>query len=541
VAPETRKYILPFSTLSQNRVEPFPQESERATIFSLAELERAKGGGLVTKQPPEKLVFIAEVCYPLWLVTVGKMGLFFDGLSITSHTLTYLTMPDTQAFLNSVNRTSKTRQAYVAFLSDNRNYFQTSDNEEKRVIDGLITYPEFLHDFTSYVAEASPIKAPLSDIVLVSPTLDESSISSITEGLQDLKSKFAEEVKTLYSSMKLVNAKTENFLKEIRNEIKNIKENFSSKIEKRKPSITEKVAAIRREYDEKVTKSSKKIEEELLSLQEEKIKLEKTKEKLVAEIEHCEAEIKTHAISKDDLGERKWREKRDQIKKQQSTAETEIKELDTKINKIKDEKKLKIFALRSECNAKIKEAEKDLMEIESKRDAKIRIQEEEMEKLEDLTSSIIEQINTLAKLREATINEFDKLGIQQKRKKRALFYMPFYLACYQLETRKRYVYFPPSTVNSIGLSVRFKGALGKAKIKQILQPRSKTIVSLLNKFLLTMQKNAVFNREMNEACEKANILLTKNSRESIRKGLEKIREEGWFSEREHEFFSQMLK
>ena len=147
----------------------------------------------------------------------------------------------------------------------------------------------------------------------------------------------------------------------------------------------------------------------------------------------------------------------------------------------------------------------------------------------------------MAKLREATITEFDKLGIQQKRKKRALFYMPFYLACYQLETRKRYVYFLPSTVNSISLSVRFKGALGKAKIKQILQPRSKTIPSLLNKFSLTMQQNAVFNREMNEACEKANILLTKNTRETIRKGLEKIREEGWFSEREHEFFSQMLK
>jgi len=119
--------------------------------------------------------------------------------------------------------------------------------------------------------------------------------------------------------------------------------------------------------------------------------------------------------------------------------------------------------------------------------------------------------------------------------------MPFYLACYQLETRKRYVYFPPSTVNSITLSVKFKGALGKAKIKQILQPRSKTIPSLLNKFLLTMRQNVVFNREMNEACEKANIMLTKNSRESIRKGLKKIKEEGWFSEREHESFSQMLK
>lgn len=540
MSQEIIKSILQFSILSPNRKKPFTKETERAAIFCLAELERTKGGGLVIRQPPEKLAFLAEVCYPFWLVTLGEIGLLFDGLNLNSHTLTYLTIPDVQVFLNNVNRSSKTRQAYMAFLSDNLNYFRVSGNEERKIIDGLITEPEFLHDFTSYLSEASPIETSLSDMVVISPTLDESSIFSITQELQNLKSKFVQEVNALYTSMKLLNAKTGNFSKMIRKEIKGIEEKFSKEIEKCKASIAKEVDEIRKEYGEKVTELSKEAEKELLSLRQEKIKLEKIKKQLTNEIERCEAEVKTYAINKDDVVEQKWREERDKLKKQLSEAETKIKELDRKIKELGDEEKLKIFKLKSECDAEVKEATKDLVEIESSRDAKIKIYEEEMEKLEELTSTMIGQIDKLAKLREASIAEFDKLGVPQKPKKRALVYMPFYLACYHSESRKRCTHFPPSIVNSVGFSVKFKGALGKMKIKQLLQPRSKTIVSLLNKFPLLMEQNAVFNREMSEACAKVNILQTKSSRELIKDGLEKLKEEGWFSEKEYESFSQML-
>ncbi|MCK4482710.1 hypothetical protein KAU55_05750, partial [Candidatus Bathyarchaeota archaeon] len=101
MSQETITSNLPFSTLSENRKELFTKEIERAAIFCLAELERAKGGRLVLKQPPEKLAFIAEVCYPFWLVDIGEIAFLFDGLSTLSHTLTYLPIPDMQAFLDN--------------------------------------------------------------------------------------------------------------------------------------------------------------------------------------------------------------------------------------------------------------------------------------------------------------------------------------------------------------------------------------------------------------------------------------------------------
>lgn len=532
--------ILPFSTLSENRTEQFTKEVERAAIFCLTDLEKARGGGLVMKQPPEKLAFIAEVCYPFWLATLDNIGLIFDGLDTVSRTLTYLTIPETQSFIDNVERSCKTREAYMIFLSDNINYFQTPNSEERHTIDGLITNPEFLQEFTSYLHQARPIETSLPDRVMVSPTLDESSITSILEELQSLKSKTIEDVNALYTSMKLISVKTENFTKATRNEIKKIEEKLNKEMEKCKASIKEQVDNIRKEYDEEVTKYSKKAEEELLNLQQESIKLEKTKDQLMKKVEHCDAEAKTCAISKDSVSERKWRDEKTKFKDQLSETEADLNELNKRIKEVKDEKKLRVFELKTERDAEIKEATKDLVEIESSRDAKVRIYAEEMEKLEELTLGVIEQIDKLAKHREKSVNKFDKLGVPQKRRKFALIYVPFYLACYQRGSGKRYVHFPPSTVNSVNISVRFKGAFGKAKIKQLFHPLSKKLVSFLNKFPLLMEQNAVFNRDMTQACAKANILRTRNSRKSIEIELEKLKEEGWLSQKEHKSFSQIL-
>ncbi len=55
-----------------------------------------------------------------------------------------------------------------------------------------------------------------------------------------------------------------------------------------------------------------------------------------------------------------------------------------------------------------------------------------------------------------------------------------------------------------------------------------------------IEQNAVFEREINEAGAKANILGIQNLRESVKNGFEKLKEEGWLSEEEHETFSQAL-
>jgi hypothetical protein len=540
VSQKIVKYLLPFSTPSRNRRQPFTEESEIAAIFCLAELERSKGGKFVGKQPPEKLGFMAKVSYPFWMIPFNNITLFFDGLHTTSHTITYPIIPDIQEFLENLNRSSKTRQNYIQFLQDSTNYFQTPITEEKKVMDGLITDLELLDTLSKYMTEATKIRTQLPEIVFVSPSIDESLVFSLTQDLQNLKSKFEEEIKALNKGMKLLSEKTKGFIKNMQSQIEKVRSKFDKEIEKFKASKAKEIEKIRKEYDEKIAETSEITEEKLLSLQKEKIKLDKTKDQLTSEIDRCDLEIKSSTIEKDGVSESKWKEKKNQVRKELSEIEGKLKVVNKEIEAMKNEKKLKIFELRSECDAKVKETMKDLVEIESSRDAQIHVYTEEMEKLEELTSNIITQIDKLIKLRETSIAQFEKLGVKHQPKKNALVHMPFYLVCYQSETRKRYVCFPPSIVNKVGLGVKFKGAFGKAKIKQLLQPRSPKLASLLNKFPLIMEQNAVFNRDMNEACNKANLLQKNNILELIKQGLETLKEEGWVSERECQTFIEIL-
>ena len=48
----TKRFILPFSP---QKSKDGNYESELAAIYAVAELERSKGGGLIIKQPREKI------------------------------------------------------------------------------------------------------------------------------------------------------------------------------------------------------------------------------------------------------------------------------------------------------------------------------------------------------------------------------------------------------------------------------------------------------------------------------------------------------
>ncbi|MGQ9506788.1 MAG: hypothetical protein ACUVTB_02875 [Candidatus Bathycorpusculaceae bacterium] len=536
----SQKLILPFSVPSENRTEPFSSEMEKGAIYCFAELERERGGGLILKKPEEKLVFLAEFGYPLWLFPWNDLSLVFDGLKTKAHALNYRMVPDVKNFMENMQRSSKNLETYMTFLSDSINYFQTPTSEKTMTMDALITEPSFLNEFSLYLAEAKP-ETSHPEIVFLPPLIDESAILSAVQELGNLKSQFKEEVNLLYNSMKLLNKTTRNFTKTLRGRIRTVREEFNSEIEKQKNVIMPKVEHINEEYDELITQLTRNFDKQLLSLQKEKVKYEKLKEQTLTKIERCKIEAKSCEANKDTVGERKWKEKEAESKKEFSEIEVKIEELEEKIKETENNKSLETFRLRSEWETKVKEAQKELLELEASRDAKIQLHKQEMERLEKQTSAIIEQINKTAKMRETEISNFEKLGIKQTKTKNALIYMPFYLACYQSESKKRYALFPPSIVNSVSFLAKIKGALGKAKVKQLLVPRFKTITPFLHGLLSLIERDVVFEREISEAGEKADILKTNAKREKIKDGLEKLKVEGWFSEKEYESFKQALK
>ena len=165
----TKRFNLPFS----NPKTTAP-EVEAAAVFAVAELERNKGGGLISRQPEEKLVFLSKIGYPLWLFPKNDVNFVFDGFDDSSYSISYAEVPSAKAFLESLEANSRPREKYIAFLSDHSSYFQQPIKEKQFVFKGLIADVDFRNEFSVYCKEASEANHQANS-VLLSPTLEENS------------------------------------------------------------------------------------------------------------------------------------------------------------------------------------------------------------------------------------------------------------------------------------------------------------------------------------------------------------------------------
>jgi len=535
---EIVRSVLPFSTLSRDRTEPFTDDMENAAIYCLAELERSKGGGLIVKKPEEKLVFVSKFFYPILTVPWEDLTLVFEGLKTTSHSLRCKIVPSVESFMENARRSSKSPETYQSFLTDNSGYFQTSGNERTITIDALLTDPKTLSELSLALPTAKPVEAKTLETALLPMAIDESATSTSTQELEDLKMNFAKEISTLYNSMKFLNKTTRNFTNILRDKIKKVKTEFSEEIKKQETIIAPKVNHINEEYDEQVTQLTKTHQKQLLPIRKEKAKSERTRQQLLDKIERCKAEAKAHAARNDTVGERKWKEKSDESKKELAGIESLLRESEKKLKEMEESNTLEAFKLRSEWENRIKESRKDILELEALRDAKVQVHEQEIQKLEALTTGINQQIDSVIKTREADLEKFRTLGIQQTSRTKALVCVPFYLACYQADL-KRYAVFPPSVVSGVGLTAKIKSVLGKTKIKQAFTSRFESLNQHLYSLPLLLDHNAVLAREVNETGLEADIVHL-SSRESIRNGLKKLNQDGRLSDKELEIFTKQL-
>ncbi len=132
-----------------------PQKSKQQRFTALAEFERNKGGGLILKQPEEKLHFIAEMGYPLWLFPNNLITYIFDGLNNFIYSIPYVELPTAKVFMENLEVNSKTREDYMAFLSDNNSYFLQPIKEKEFSLRSLIVDSDFKKEFDVYRKEAN--------------------------------------------------------------------------------------------------------------------------------------------------------------------------------------------------------------------------------------------------------------------------------------------------------------------------------------------------------------------------------------------------
>jgi len=211
--PALKRFILPFAP--QKNGEPFNSEVEEAAVYAMVELERMKGGGLILKQPDEKIVFLSKLGYPLWLFPKNERTYIFDDLKNSKVTISYFELPSAKVFMESLENNSKTLEDFIPFLSDHSNYFSQTKNEKELTVGNLIVDFDFKRDFNEYRREAVEVMGQTASYALLPPTLQEASVSSVVTEIADLQMKTREDADKLSECLRAVSRITSQFVTDL--------------------------------------------------------------------------------------------------------------------------------------------------------------------------------------------------------------------------------------------------------------------------------------------------------------------------------------
>ena len=535
---EIKRFILRFSP-TKNR-ELFTFEIEIATVYALAELERGKGGGFVIKQPQEKLEFITQFGYPLWLFPDNEMAFIFDGLNSSSYRFFYSSLPNAKQFMESLDKYSKIRQDYITFLFDHKSYFQNPGKENEVSLKGLIVDLDFKKEFNLYRKEASE-NSQLGNMAILFPALEEKIISSQLAEIDKLQSAFKVDGLRLPECLKLLNKTTSQYVTELDYAAQAVRDETNAKIKAQEELVNPKIIKLNKEYKHQMSQAAKGFDEDLESLEKLKAKTIKAINNAERNLNLCQRERKSQSEKNHLVYEKRWKEKTSQTKKELGTLKKELNRLTKNIKNISKQKRTETSKLQFELEAEIRSARKPLRDLDAACDTKMLTIKQETEKLLKQEKPVIDGINYAIKLTEIINAKFEMLGIrEQQLKTPALFYIPFYIICYKAGTAWRYVFLPPSVTSAISFSAKLKGAFGMSKIKDLFIPRFKAITALIDKCQILVEQETSLENQIRVLGEKTNLLSTDLVPARITKGLIYLKHEGLLSEKEYQALSNSL-
>ena len=340
--------------------------------------------------------------------------------------------------------------------------------------------------------------------------------------------------------MKLFNTTTTRRVRAIRNEIKKSRRTHNRKTRETKLKSTRKLLLIQSQYNQKITRTSRKFKRRLLQLNKNQIKLKKAQRNLRKEAKRCETKFQSCRRLKWKRSERHWFLKLERTKKKLPALDKGIEDNAKQIRYVEKAQKLELAKQRIESCKRIEAANKKFLDLQGTREAEIIMKRQEIATLEDITRYITNSMQEITQNKKLFGAELDTMAMPGGKSSLRLVYMPFYLVRFEKEDKKRYTLFPPSVVGDMGVLIKMKGALGAAKVKALLQPRSEAIETFLNKLPALFEKKPMLEKYVTEAGIQKSILLRKQLRASVTKGLRELENEKWISKSEYQTFSKIL-
>jgi hypothetical protein len=500
-----------------------------------------KGGGLILKHPEEKLHFIAEIGYPLWLFPNSLTAYIFDGLNNFIYSVPYFELPHAKSFMDNLEAKSKTREDYMIFLSYNSRYFKQPTKEKEFPLRSLIVALDFKKEFDVYRKEATEVMGQFTKIAPLTPTLQETSISSMIAEMNMLQSSLKENADGLPECLRRVNKTTSQYITELDYAAEAAKDEADAKIKAQEEIINPQITKLNSECKRQIANVTVGFDDEIDKLKKLKARTSKLIDSEEKKLKQYEQAARKQAQQNHLIYEKRWKSKSKETKKEIGGLRKELKRIENNIKHLNKQKDEKISALRFELETEVKLARQPLLDLEVARDAKMLIFKRETEKLVNQEKSLVEGLNGAIELAEKVNGGFQMLGIRNLQlRDPALFYVPFYVACYQVGLAKRYIFIAPSKTTSAGFAAKFKGVMGVSKIKEMFTPWFKTITVLIEKVQVLVKRDSLLDQQITDWGERNNLLKNELARVNVAKGLVYLKDAGWLSQREYQTLTDSL-
>jgi hypothetical protein len=527
--------VLPFAVSAKNGGEVFTLNMEVAAVLLLAKARRRKLGFF---EADRKTVFVSKLHYPLWFVPWEDGSLVIDGLDVFSAIFKCPALPDVASFVEDVEQGMFDRKLFWASLEKHEKTFADFAGSVEVKVDALISDRELLSAVFEYVGEASSAQFGENvSVVLTPPKLDVYGAVERAKQFSRLHKQVQSEISSLEYVRSLLNEAVSLHEQMILKEIEFTREVYDGEIAKLKPAIEGKVDQLERERDAEIAKMNRIVENEVKAKERERGKRERELQRLELQKAVFVRRREMCRRRNDEVGLARWEHRIRVCENRIREVRRRINDLTEFIEEARRQNEAEVEKLRGSYQELIEKEKSRIISLETQRDEKIKSKQREMETLKHATAKIVNNIEELINREREREKELRRLAIPWRADDVSLVCLPFYLVGYQNGKETQLQIFPPVRVKSPkGIMKAFQKTLGftiSSRIRLFQQPMSKALERMLDFALKkARESDKAFSEALRQAAASANILAGRKFRETLIKGLEELKAEGWIGQKE---------
>jgi hypothetical protein len=525
--------VLPFAVSAKDG-EVFTLNMEVAAVLLLAEARRRKLGFFGADR---KTVFVSKLHYPLWFVPWEDGSLVIDGLDVFSAVFKCPALPDVASFVEDVEQGMFDRKLFWASLEKHEKTFAEFAGSVEVKVDALISDRELLSAVFEYVGEASSAQFGENvSVVLAPPKLDAHGAVERARQVSRLHKQVQSEISSLEYVRSLLNEAVSLHEQMILKEIEFTREVYDGELAKLRPAIERKVDQLEKERDAEIAKMNRIVEKEVKAKERERGRRERELQRLELQKAVFVRRREMCRRRNDEVGLARWEHRIRVCENRIREVRRRINDLTEFIEEARRQNEAEVEKLRSSYQELIEKEKSRIISLETQRDENIESKRREIETLKHATAKIVNSIEELINREREREKELRRLAIPWRADGVSLVCLPFYLVGYQ-NGKEQLQIFPPVRVKSPkGVMKAFQKTLGftiSSRIRLFQQPMSKTLERMLDFALKkARESDKAFSEALRKAAASANILAGRKFRETLIKGLEELKAEGWIGQKE---------